>query len=153
MFHDFIIGTKKSLKNQDENLLGEWWKYLLTNNVIVAGFDDTLEDRGTHILRDTIRGGDWILAYSPKHGYVGVGLAKSRTTYKLREDLSPDCLSTNSHYRGIRWLYYFESLDDAIPAEETGFFHPLQTQQTIDNEKAVKIIKMLLQHPKAVIRP
>ncbi|MEQ1546588.1 hypothetical protein [Methyloglobulus sp.] len=152
MNHDFNIGDIASLKHENRQKLGDWWKYLLTNNVIVAGFDGELGDRGTQILRDRIGEGAWIFAYASGHGYVGVGLAANSITYKLLEELPPDYLSNNPHQRDIRWLYYFDSLDNAIPASKIGIYHPVPTEQSIDNDKAEKIIRAFWQNPKTVIR-
>lgn len=152
MIHDFNIGTIASLKPENENRLGDWWKYLLDKNIIVAGFDGELGDRGTIILYDRIKEGDWIFAYASGHGYVGVGLAKSPETYKLLKKLPPDYLSKNPHHRDIRWLYYVESLDDAIQASAIEVYHPVPTEQSIGNEKAEKILRAFWQSPKTLIR-
>jgi len=123
----------------------------LTNNVIVAGFDGELGDRGTHILLNRIKEGDLIFAYANGYGYVGVGLAINSGTYKLCEEneLPLGYLSNNTHHRGIRWLYYVESLNDAI--REFDFF-PRQTEQHIKNENAEKLLRAFWQNPKTVIR-
>ncbi|MEI7539825.1 MAG: hypothetical protein WCJ36_03650 [Candidatus Saccharibacteria bacterium] len=152
MIHDFNIGDITSLKPENKHRLGEWWTYLLTKNVIVAGFDGELGDDGTRILRDRIGEGEWIFAYASEHGYVGVGLATSCETYRLLEELPSDCLSDNPHYRDIRWLYYVESLDHAIKASTIEVYHPVQTEQEIKNDKAEKILRAFWQNPKTVIR-
>ncbi len=139
MNHDFNIGNCENKEN--------WWTYLLENNIIAAGFDGALGDQGTNILCHRVVKGDWIFAYSSTHGYVGIGLAESRDTYVLLLDTD-----YQPHRRGIQWLYYVESLNDAIPAKNMGIYHPVPTEQTISDEKAEKILRAFLQHPKTVIR-
>jgi hypothetical protein len=145
MNHDFNIGNHSPKEKEKHN---DWWQYLLTNNVITAGFDGEPGDRGEIILRDNIGEGELVCAYASGHGYVGVGLAKSRETYKL---LNLDYLE-HPHHRDVQWLYYVESLDDAMPASKIGVPHPVPTWQTIDNEKAEKILRAFWQNPKTVIR-
>ncbi|MDV6345137.1 hypothetical protein [Nitrosomonas sp. Is37] len=152
MNHDFNIGNIASLRPENKHRLGDWWTYLLDKNVIVAGFDGELGDDGTRILRNRIGEGDWIFAYASEYGYVGVGLAARRETYKLLTELPVDYLSKNPHQRDIRWLYYIESLDNAIPAKELGVHHPVPTEQSIDNDKAEKIIRAFWLNPKTIIR-
>jgi len=155
MSHDYNIGNIKSLKPENSDRLGDWWTYILTNNVIVAGFDGELGDRGTHILLNRIKEGDLIFAYASDYGYVGVGLATNSGTYKLYEEneLPLDYLSQNHHHRGIRWLYYVESLNDAIPVSAIGGHFPMQTEQNIyNNDIAEKILREFWQNPKTVIR-
>ena len=154
MNHDFNIGNIESLKeeNRNDQRLGDWWIYLLNNNVIVAGFDGELDDKGTQILRERVGEGDWIFAYASEHGYLGVGLAASPRTYNLLKESPPDYLSNNLHQRDIRWLVYVDSLDNAIPASEIGIYHPVPTEQTIGNDKSEKIVRAFWQNSKTVIR-
>ncbi|MEI6747421.1 MAG: hypothetical protein WCL34_15775 [Methylococcaceae bacterium] len=148
MNHDFNIGN---CDNRDEHQ--EWWKYLLDNNVIAAGFDGEPLDDGERILRKRIGEGELIFAYASldpgyhDHGYVGVGLAKSRETYKLLDPSMPQ-----PHRRDIQWLYYVESLGDAMPAKEIGVPYPVSTWQSINDDKAEKILRAFWQNPKTVIR-
>ena len=147
MNHDFNIGN---CDNKDEHQ--KWWKELLDDNVIAAGFNSEPLDDGERILRKRIGEGDLVFAYSSKKdgqliGYLGVGLAASPKTYKLLDDSR-----SQPHRRDIQWLYYVESLDDAIPAGSIGVHHPRSTWNTIDNEKAAKILSALLKAPKIVAR-
>jgi hypothetical protein len=142
MNHDFNIGN---CDNKDEHQ--KWWNELLTDNVIAAGYNSELGDQGTNILCHRIARGDWVFAYASQYGYVGIGLAESRDTYKLLDSSIPQ-----PHRRDIQWLYYVESLDDAIPAKEMGVYHPVPAEQTISNDKAETILRAFLQNPKTVIR-
>ena len=145
MNHDFNIGNHHPEEKEKHS---DWWKHLLDNNVITAGFDGKAGGRGEIILKDSIGEGELVCAYASGHGYIGVGLAKSRETYKLLEPGS----SHHPHRRDIQWLYYVESLEDGMQAKEIGVAYPVATWQTIDNEKAEKILRAFWQNPKTVIR-
>lgn len=145
MNHDFNIGNHHPEEKEKHS---DWWKYLLDNNVIAAGFDGEAGDRGEIILKDKIGEGELVFAYASRHGYVGVGLAKSRDTYKL---LDSDYIG-DPHRRDVQWLYYVESLDDGMQAKEIDVAPPIPAWQTIDNEKAEKILRAFWQNPKTVIR-
>ena len=141
--HDVNIGNCETAAEHDA-----WWKDLLDKNIITAGFDGELGDQGTNILCRKIKKGDWIFAYASGHGYVGIGLAESLDTYELLA-LPP---KEHPHRRGVRWLYYVESLNDAIPTANIGVYHPVPAHQTIDKIKGEKILKALLNNIKIVIR-
>jgi hypothetical protein len=152
MNHAFNIGNTDSLLPENQHRLGDWWTYLLTEDVIVAGFDGEAGDRGERILRDRIVKGDWIFAYASGYGYVGIGLATSRETYRLLDELPPDYLTNNRHQRGIRWLYYVKSLDDAISKDVVEGYYPAQTEQVIHDIKiAEKILREFLKKNETVI--
>ena len=143
MNHDFNIGN---CDNKDEHQ--KWWKELLDDNFIAAGFDGEPDDDGERILRKRIGKGELVFGYaSGGHGYVGVGLAESRDTYRLL-----DSSTHQPHRRDIQWLYYVESLDDAISKDEIDGTFPRKTWQTMNNEKAEKILRAFWKNPKTVIR-
>ncbi len=150
--YEFNIGTEEALKEeyQNKNRLHDWWAYLLDEGVITLGFDSEIGDRGTLILRDTIGKGDWIFAYANRHGFVGVGLVTG--DYDFKEELPLDYLSGHCHHRGVRWLYYVESLNDAIPANEIGSFFLAAASMPISDDSAKNILKAFWQHTKTVIK-
>ena len=150
--HEFNIGTEEALKEEyrNKNLLNDWWTYLLKQNVITLGFDSEIGDRGTYLLGTKVGEGDWVFAYANGHGFVGVGLVNG--SYEFQGELPPDYLSTHHHHRSVRWLYYVESLNDAIPASEIGNFYLAAATVPISDDSAKNILKAFWQNTKTVIR-
>ena len=151
MTHAFNIGTVTCLKQN--YLLNDWWRYLLYENVITAGFNNTLGDRGTTILRDRINEYDWVFAYANTHGYVGVGLAAGN--YRLLNPLDPlpsRSPSIHLHYLDIKWIYYVQALNDAVQPQAIGVSYPVAAWKHINNNEAEKILREFWLKPSTIIR-
>ncbi len=140
------IGTKDCLKPGIKKDLQPWWEYCVKKNIITGGFDGEYGDEGTSIFRDTISNGSLIFAYANEHGFVGVGIAESRNTYKCLDDsdISADCLSHHNHHRSVRWLFFVDSLSDAVRSSDVGGYFPRSTLDFIQKDKAEEILKKFL---------
>ena len=147
MNYDFNIGTNQSL--QPTVSLDVWWKYMVQNNIITAGFDGEAGDRGEQLLCNTLDDGDWIYAYGSEHGYIGVGLVES--PYVLHNTTSPfNHLATHLHERKVKWLFYISDLSNAINAHSIGVPHPQQAMQRMDNDKVKKVIQAFMKNTNVI---
>lgn len=128
--------------------LDAWWKYNLKNNIITAGYNNTLYDRGWVLFKEKIREGDRIFAYVNKHGYVGVGIAGGPSTYRLLHTLPPGYLSIHRHHVTVEWFCSTQNITSAyryIKSGHSQMFHPVSTEMRIkDSNDSNNIMKHLL---------
>jgi len=132
-YHAFNIGKP----NTDA-----WWARNKSMNVITVGW---ARDSGHRELHDMDEG-DWVLAYSNEHGFVGTGIVGSRESYHVRElcDLPPDYESpTHLQFRTVTWIRFVDRLDHAVSPSEAGF-HPVATKaRIVDHALAERIVRLI----------
>jgi hypothetical protein len=136
-YHAFNIGKPNT---------ESWWARNRGLNVITAGFENRPGDRGHRILHDMDEG-DWVLAYSIGHGFIGAGIVGSRETYRLLKpsDLPAGYESpTHRHLRTVTWIRFVDSLDHAVSPAEARHRHPRQTKERIHDHAAAKRIISLI---------
>src|SRR5438309_9193946 len=83
---------------------------------ISTGFQNRAGDRGDAILHD-LETEDWVIAYANRYGAIGAGVVGPEDSYRLarRSQLPPGWESRHRHLRAVKWVYYVESLADAVP--------------------------------------
>jgi hypothetical protein len=147
------IGTEDCFKAKVKKDFQLWWEYCLKNNIITGGFDGELGDEGTSIFRDTISKGSWIFAYVNGHGFVGVGIAESRNTYRCFEnsDMAEDYMTCHLHHRSVKWMFFVDSLAHAVPCADVDNFYPRSTLRFTPKAIADVILKKLLAKDKVKI--
>jgi hypothetical protein len=121
---------------------GEWWREHLEKGVVSCGFEGTLGDRGTEILRDTLMDGDTVFAYLSGVGAVGYGEVKGKYELGPWTSISGE----HPHHRPVIWKAWVDPnhMDAAISAETLRArddlpAHPIATLARIRPEKAAAL--------------
>jgi hypothetical protein len=123
----------------------KWWARHVSMGIISTGFENTPGDRGERILQ-SLETGDWVIAYANRYGAIGAGVVGEGETYRLvrRSDRPSGFESAHRHFRSVRWVYYVESLVDAVPFVQLKLLNRrTQTKTELDNANARRIIKLL----------
>jgi hypothetical protein len=140
-FHTFNIGKPH---------IDAWWARNWQLGVITAGFSGEPGDRGDVLLHQ-MEEGDWVIAYSNGHGFVGAGRVGSVATYRLLSvgELPVGWESTHRHLRHVDWVHAVASLGEAIPADEVGRQAPRQTKELLPNDVGIRLVQLLKErsHP------
>ena len=134
-FHTFNIGKPH---------IDSWWERNRKLGVITAGFSGESGDRGDVVLHQMDEG-DWVLAYSNGHGFVGAGQVGSASTYRLLppDGIPPGWEATHRHLRQVDWVHAVASLAEAVPADEVGRQAPRQTRELLPDEVGYRLIQLL----------
>lgn len=134
-YHTFNIG---------EPHVDAWWLRNLQMGIITAGFSGEAGDRGDVLLHQ-LDEGDWILAYSNGHGFVGAGRVAAASTYRLlsSSELPDGWEATHRHLRQVDWVNAVLRLEDGLPAGQAGRRAPRQTKEEIPRAAGLRLIKLL----------
>lgn len=128
----------------------DWWQLLKTENIVTAGFDGTLGDQGTTLLRSYVIG-DQVIAYCKGYGAVGVGqiCEDPIATYRLltSQEMPLQHQEKHLHRIKIKWIVTSQHINLGMAAGEIrdkfGIFHPLSTSVSIDPQKGQQLISCL----------
>jgi 5-methylcytosine-specific restriction endonuclease McrA len=134
-FHAFNIGKPH---------IDAWWARNRQLGIITAGFSGQPGDRGDVLLHQMDEG-DWVLAYSNGHGFIGAGRVGPVSTYRLMavNELPPGWEATHRHFRQVDWVHAVASLVEAIPAEAAGRQAPRQTKELLPADAGTRLIQLL----------
>lgn len=121
-----------------------WWHRHTQLGIISTGFDGARGDRGDDLLHQ-LEEGDWILAYSNGHGFVGAGIVGPVSSYRLlpTSRLPVGWESDHRHLRGVTWIYAVTRLTDGIPADQVGRQAPRQTRERLPEDTGKQLIQLL----------
>jgi 5-methylcytosine-specific restriction endonuclease McrA len=141
-FHAFNIGKPH---------IDAWWSRNQKLGIITAGYAGKRGDRGDVILNQLAEG-DWILAFSSGHGFVGAGKVGPQSTYRLlrERELPAGWEATHRHIRQVSWLHAVASLVQAVPSSDVDRKSPRQTKERIPKDVAERLIKLLAQRAQFV---
>lgn len=121
-----------------------WWVRNLQFGVITAGFSGQPGDRGDVLLHQLTEG-DWVLAYSNGHGFVGAGRVGPVSTYRLLSlaELPTDWEATHRHLRQVEWVHAVQTLAEGVAVEEVGRQAPRQTKELLPEEVGLRLVELL----------
>lgn len=121
-----------------------WWLRNRKLGIITAGFSGEAGDRGDVILHQ-MNEGDWVIAYSNGHGFVGAGRVGPGDTYQLmsENELPPDWETTHRHRRQVDWVYAVDTLTQAIPANDVDRQAPRQTKELLPEHVGLQLLQLL----------
>ena len=134
-FHSFNIGRPH---------IDAWWSRNQNLSLITAGYTGKPGDRG-EVLLTQMTEGDWVLAFSNGHGFIGAGKVGPASTYRLLSSKQvPDGWEANHrHVRQVNWVHAVVSLVQAVPASEVGRKSPRQTKERLPEIAALRLIEIL----------
>lgn len=121
-----------------------WWTQNIELGVVTAGFSGQPGDRGDTLLHQ-LEEGDWVIAYSNGHGFVGAGRVGPASSYRLLspQGLPPGWLSTHRHLRDVEWIYVVATLAEGIPANAIKRQAPRHTKELLQELAAIQVIELL----------
>lgn len=131
-----------------------WWTQNVELGVVTAGFSGQPGDRGDVLLHQ-LEEGDWVIAYSNGHGFVGAGRVGPASSYRLLspQELPAGWLSTHRHLRDVEWIYAVATLADGIPANAIKRQAPRQTKELLPEQAAVQLLELLAARSKRRSQP
>ena len=134
-FHSFNIGKP---------YIDAWWNRHLEFGCITAGFAGKSGDRGDVLLHQ-LDEGDWVLAYSNGHGFVGAGKVGPVSTYRLLApaELPAGWESNHRHLRGVDWVHAVTELADGVPAKQVSRQAPRQTKELLPEAVGHHLVRLL----------
>lgn len=123
-----------------------WWRRHLQLQFacITTGFDGKPGDRGDVLLHQ-LNEGDWVLAYSNGHGFVGAGMVGPDSTYRLLApaELPAGWESNHRHIRRVDWVYAVSELADGVPADQVSRQAPRQTKELLPQDVGRHLVQLL----------
>jgi hypothetical protein len=122
-----------------------WWDICRDKGLLTLGYSGTAGDLGARYLRDKLEEGDVLLAYANGRGFIGVGVASSRSTYKLLSDPLPAPAWPHKHIRSVRWLSAIDNVQRAVHYTKTDVHVPRQAMRLLPTETAERIIALINQ--------